>query len=728
MPFEQGFKLCSFLLASIAFTGLLLAGTIPAWLGFLTTIIFALTWLRMFEWPLASRFAAGISAPPMIWNGLLIGAFAIFLLDIIAISRELLPAGIHFLVMLLGIKLLTLHQRRDHRQLYAICLMAMLASAALTTDAWYFPIFLLYLFAAVWALLLYNLAGDSPLLLFTSDINRGLRIPSSGLITYSYFWLINGVAIVTLLFTLAIFFVLPRISAGVFPKSRVDGLKTTGFSERVDLGMIGSVKEDPQIVMRVELPDHSEDVKDYLYLRGVAYDHYNGRSWRASRNDRQNLDLIADGTFAVPLGRTRVSDNRSELLRQDILLEVLDTPVLFAVPFAERINGEFNGLTGDGMDGIHLALPPLSRTRYSVISRDRQVLAEEQLAAELHYPHSLAIRYLQLPTLSPSVAELALRVAGEATTPYSKMVAVHRHLLNSYRYSLDVGNTMSPHPIEDFLFKRKTGYCEHFATAMVIMLRELGVPARLVTGFLATEWNNFGHYFTVRQRDAHAWVEVYFPNSGWITMDPTPDSGFIESSSSWNTIQSIGQSFELHWDRLFIRYSARDQLAIFYSLRDSTESAHDLLWHWSASLRETAVKNVGKYSGAFRFAKNLYLGFAAIVVGAGLMLVVFFFRKRLWFRIFSRPSATHNQHQVSELYRIMLDVVERRGIIRRPSTTPLELVREVHKQWAEADSVVAKVTALYCRGRFSESALSHDEIVHVEDQVRALQQLSRATG
>ena len=90
-----------------------------------------------------------------------------------------------------------------------------------------------------------------------------------------------------------------------------------------------------------------------------------------------------------------------------------------------------------------------------------------------------------------------------------------------YQYTLDVGGHRSDSPLDDFLFTRKTGYCEHYATAMVILLRTLGVPARLVTGYFASEWNNFGHYYAIRQQDAHAWVEVWFPRSGWITFDPT---------------------------------------------------------------------------------------------------------------------------------------------------------------------------------------------------------------
>src|SRR5262249_4618376 len=122
---------------------------------------------------------------------------------------------------------------------------------------------------------------------------------------------------------------------------------------------------------------------------------------------------------------------------------------------------------------------------------------------------------------------------------------------------------------------RKAGYCEHYATAMVILLRTVGIPARLVTGFLATEWNEFGGYYTVRQQDAHAWVEVYFPRSGWVTMDPTPTVSTPVFTSRWDVLRRLSESFRLQWDRLFVRYSVGDQLAIVQGIRRGGDFLRD---------------------------------------------------------------------------------------------------------------------------------------------------------
>jgi transglutaminase-like putative cysteine protease len=726
MPFERAFRLSSILLAATAFAGLLFARNVPAWLAVLTTTILFLILFQTLGVPYARRITDSLSASSTIWNVLLIGAFLFFLLDVTAISRELLPAGIHFLVILLNIKLFTLHQRRDYRHLYAISLMAILASAALTTDAWYVPIFLGYLLTVVWSLLLYHLTKEAPSHPLTSADEPVSDVHSPARITIRFFWMTNGIAVITFALTLVIFFLLPRISAGLLQNSRGEGLKTSGFSERVDLGMIGAVKEDPQIVMRVELPNLPATGKDRLYLRGVAYDRYNGRSWSTTGRRRRNLDLVADGTFAVRSRGNLAPASLSEPLRQDILLEALDTSVLFAAPFAEYVSGDFPTVQADGMTGLHLPFPVSSRLRYSVASRERQILAEEQVAKDLDYSNFVRDQYLQLPELSHQVTELAWRVTAAAATPYEKTVAIQQHLINGYRYSLDTGTEVSNRPIEDFLFTRKTGYCEHYATAMVLMLRSLGIPARLVTGFLATEWNDFGQYYTVRQRDAHAWVEVYYPNSGWVTMDPTPASGTAPIPSGWNILQRVGESFRLQWDRLFIRYSARDQMAVVYSLRDSSGSARDLFGRWVTALKTLASQAMEQLSTQADAASPLALGLLTILLGAGIALLVIVIKRAWWDAIPSHRPIFRKQQQIAQLYRKMLDVVARQGLVKHPASTPTEFLQLVRTEWSEAGSMVAELTALYCRGRFSGSALTHEEIALAAKQIRSLQQLNRA--
>ena len=728
MPFEQAFALSSVLLAATAFSGLVFSQSVPLWLAFPTVIILMISMLHAGGVIFVRRAMAQVTVSPTLWNVFLIGSFVILLIDLTVVSRDLLPAGIHFLVVLLDIKLLTLQQRRDYRHLYAISLMAILAAAALTTDAWYVPVFLLYLLAAVWTLLLYHLTqetGETPAVITASSTTAYLTT-SQGRITHRFFWLTNGTAVLTITLTLAIFFLIPRIGAGVLQKTSGEALRTTGFSDRVDLGTIGSVKQDPQIVMRIELPDQPAVEKDRLYLRGLAYDQYNGRSWSHSGTRRRSLSLVADGTFLTRPAGSRLPHSQSIPFRQDILLETLDTAVLFAAPFAELVSGEFLTVQADAMSGLHLPFPPSSRIRYSVTSQAPRLVADERIASILAYPDSIRSHYLQVPVGSEQVADLAYRVSQQATTPFERTLAIQQHLLENYRYSLEADTTTLSHPLEEFLFTRKTGYCEHYATAMVVMLRTVGIPARLVTGFLATEWNEYGGYFTVRQRDAHAWVEVYFPHSGWITMDPTPTVSAAVTTTRWEPLSQLGESLRLKWDRLFVHYSAKDQLAVVRGVRESSDALRERASQWVSLLSAPISQVLSRLTSMVRTFHPGMLGLVTGVIVVGLALLLLMLRDRIGLWATTHLPTSHQQLAIVQLYARMVRTVEKHGVNKPPTATASEFARLVEREWEAAGPMVADVIALYHQGRFSRTPLTPDELSRAVEQVARLQSLIHA--
>jgi transglutaminase-like putative cysteine protease len=727
MPFDQAFALSSVLLAATAFSGLVLAQSVPLWLALPTAIILIMSLLHAGGALFLRRAMAQITVSPTLWNVLLIGAFVILLIDLTVISRDLLPAGIHFLVVLLGIKLLTLQQRRDYRHLYAISLMAILASAALTTDAWYVPIFLLYLLAAVWTLLLYHLTQE------TGEIPAAGTPPSTAAchaifpsrITHRFFWLTNGTAVLTVALTLVIFFLIPRIGAGVLQKTSGEALRTTGFSDQVDLGTIGSVKQDPQIVMRVELPDQPAVEKDRFYLRGLAYDQYNGRSWSHTGTRRRSLNLGADGTFLVRPASQRPPDSLPGTIRQDILLEMLDTTVLFAAPLAELVSGEFPTIQTDAMGGLHLPFPPSSRIRYSVTSHVPQLITDERTASILTYPDAIRSHYLQVPMESQRVADLAHRVIQQTTAPFEQALAIQQHLLENYRYSLENDTATLNHPLEEFLFTRKTGYCEHYATAMVVMLRTVGIPARLVTGFLATEWNEYGGYFTVRQRDAHAWVEVYFPHSGWITMDPTPTVNAAVTSSRWEALSRLMGSVRLQWDRLFVHYSAKDQLAVVRGVREGSDALRERVSQWTSSVSAPIRQALGRLTHMARTFHPGMLGLITGVIVIGLALLILVLRDRIGLWAATHVPITHPQLAIVQLYTRMLRMLDRHGMKKPPAATASEFSKLIERDWKAAGPIVADVTALYHQGRFSQTPLTPGELSRAVEQLGRLQSLAQ---
>lgn len=713
MALDQALRLSSILLAGTSFASLALAILLPAWLLALAGIAFAIALLRMNHASLISKRLCHLRFSALTWNVFLLLAFTGFWIDLLLVSQELLPAGIHFLVMLLVNKLSNLDQRRDYFHLYAISLITLLASAAMTTQLWYAPFFFLYLVAGVWTLLLYHLMKEKEERPGGQTAGIDLVQPPSSLAYMSprFFWTANTMAAGAFGLTLLFFFFIPRIGVGFFQNNHGERLRTTGFTEHVDLGIIGPVKQDPGIVMRVEVSESVGDgtKREPLYLRGVAYNRYSGKSWSNSLPHRRTLTELPQGTFTLRTPGVKPPAASARRLRQEILLEPLDTAVLFGAPLPVSVKGDFLSVQADLMGSLHLPYASHARIQYTAYSLPTTLVSTEKTAAALLYPEFVLQHYLQVPVIHSEVADLARLVTQPATSVSQAVHLIHTHLLTTYRYSLDVPSLQSAHPLEDFLLTRKTGYCEHYATAMVILLRTVGIPARLVTGFLATEWNGFGKYYTVRQRDAHAWVEVYFPQAGWITMDPTPPVADASAQGWWQSAGNVMDSARLKWDRLFIHYSASDQLAVVQGIRESGEVVRTRM---SESL--TALLAV---------VSTMLSGFMKALAPAGIpqAAIIFFlficagYVGRRMLRQHGLGTArqdVHSPHQrvVITLYTTMIDCFAQNGIIKPASATPLEFLHHVREQWSEAWPSAHVLTHLYARVRFGMAPLSAEEL------------------
>ena len=364
--------------------------------------------------------------------------------------------------------------------------------------------------------------------------------------------------------------------------------------------------------------------------------------------------------------------------------------------------------------------------QYTVYSSPTAVNAAEKRASALLYPDSILQQYLQMPVMNEQILELARQITKPANSIAQAVTLVQTHLLSHYRYNLDVPSLQSSHPLEDFLLTRKTGYCEHYATAMVIMLRSVGIPARLVTGFLATEWNEFGGYYTVRQRDAHAWVEVYFPQSGWITMDPTPPAPEAIGASWWQSANSAMDSIRLKWDRLFVHYSAHDQFTVVQGIREGGEAVRAGLSETLSALSAQGAAIVGRLvtsltpSGIPHQAVVLLLALAAAY---GVMTALRRFRKRP----LQNSVLSTQQQTVITLYTNMLHCCAQRGLPKPVSTTSLEFLDHIQARWGEAWPFAHALTQLYTRVRFGQAPLTDEDLRIAETHLRRLRLLRRST-
>jgi transglutaminase-like putative cysteine protease len=294
-----------------------------------------------------------------------------------------------------------------------------------------------------------------------------------------------------------------------------------GFSTRLDLSYRGGLSDD--IMMYVRSPAWS-------YWRSHAFDTYDGRTWMQSDSSVEVLERV--GALFDLKDDNRFWLSEDYFVQTYSIVQPMPNLVFTAGdPVHLYIAADEIGIDKTG--GIRLGEPLRPGMIYSVMSVRQDYAPDALRAARSTYPRRLA-PYLQLPeTVTQRTRDLALELTRDAPTVYDKVIALRDHLLAAYPYDYypppQAPNTDA---VDQFLFVDQRGVCEHYVSALVVMLRTLGIPARLVSGYGSGDYNAFTNYYEVRANDAHAWAEVYFPGSGWVSFDPTPGwNGFPQTGT-----------------------------------------------------------------------------------------------------------------------------------------------------------------------------------------------------
>jgi len=249
-----------------------------------------------------------------------------------------------------------------------------------------------------------------------------------------------------------------------------------------------------------------------LYLRTRTYDHFQNNRWSDTNNRTRKL-LPEHGNFNLP---SPDDGEKVEYVVQVVSTIDANLP-LSAHPNSLRAPAEVIAQGPDGVVYLSTRIQP--GFRYSAIS----LLANNSVRPVARDVPSDRSPYLQLPDgFSPRIGELAQQVNAAAKSPFDKAVALESHLRSAYAYSFEtIFTSQNVTPLEDFLFVTRRGHCEFFASAMAMMLREIGIPSRVVHGYLSHSFNPLTGFYEVRTFDGHAWVEAYIDGVGWMTFEPT---------------------------------------------------------------------------------------------------------------------------------------------------------------------------------------------------------------
>ena len=182
--------------------------------------------------------------------------------------------------------------------------------------------------------------------------------------------------------------------------------------------------------------------------------------------------------------------------------------------------------------------------------------------------------YLELPAIDRRIPRLAEQITVSAANNYDKARAVEEFLRTHFAYTLQLPRNVPHDPLANFLFERRQGHCEYFASSMAVMLRTLGIPSRVVNGFRTGEFNDLTSQYVVRASNAHSWVEAYFPKYGWVAFDPTPGAS-IPLRTGWNRMSLYVDAMASFWREWVVNYDAGHQQSL---VADAGSRSRNLLW------------------------------------------------------------------------------------------------------------------------------------------------------
>jgi len=710
MSFSTYFRAFSYGMIAVAMLALVLAGGLSAGLALLFLIVMVGSWmLENTKWQLPERYGLAI----------VLLSIPLFFLDWHyqkasgePTERLGVTALAHLIVFLSAIKLLQVKKDRDWVFLYLISFFEVLLAAGLSFSPVFLGTLTLYLLCGLSAVTAFEIQkarrslapAETRLLVppdsrvFKKSGQRSWRTTEAARLP------VVAVSLLILIFVLALplFLIAPRSGAAALTRSGGALPNFVGFSENVTLGQIGTLKQSDDVVMRVRVEDAQPQRE--LRWRGVALDEFTGMGWKKSAQARQ-LDIIQErgGYFKID-----TTEAIHRLTTQTFFLEPLESPVLFAAPRVVALQGDLPFVRVDAESSIQSRRHDFERLMYKALS-DTNEPRMDQLRNDLRPLPLPYYRYLQLPDkLDPRIGPLATTIIlhANASNRYDAAKAIESYLQREYPYTLEMKASGSD-PLADFLFNVKTGHCEYFATAMVILLRTHGIASRLVNGFTPGAYNDAAGAYTVRQFNAHSWVEVYFPETrAWVTFDPTPPAGRTEPVRTGFTaqLQKYGEALELLWFQYVVGYDKQEQRSLATSLQHRVFDYGRIVSSMLTTLS--------------RYLNRDVLAVAAGVTAVALTLLLIIFGKRIW--RWTRSGLVHSSGDERafsnvQFYERLISLMEQRGVARDKHLTPLEFANTLRSNEALV------ITRAYNRVRFGGQKLSATERKEVERALFALE-------
>jgi hypothetical protein len=653
--------------------------------------------------------------------------FAFYAADYFYFSESFINATVHMVLFSMVIKIFSVRRDRDLLYLAVLSFLLVLAAAVLTVDTLFLLTFSLFILVAIATFISMEMRrSERETLAASLPPQQDIKFHSS----------LAGVSAILGLLTLAgaalIFFILPRInSSGYLRNLGVQGAMMSGFSQEVSLGGIGQIQQSSSVVMHVQVLDGKlpEDVK----WRGIALANFDGLRWYNAPEVptfhglyNSPLDLTHISNFSFYSGSESVPHLSN--LSYRVVMEPVGLNLFFLAPAPLKINGDYRVLEIKS-DGSIFTTRPAEGSIGAGESESAQTIGVYSAEADTRnpepyvrdsnsrdYPPHVAFLYLQMPRLDPRIAQLARQVTAQAGSNYERAKAVEQYLRTNFGYTLQLPGMREADPLARFLFERKKGHCEYFASSMAMMLRALRIPARVVNGFRGGEYNDLTGSYIVREKDAHSWVEAYFPEYGWVTFDPTPAGPSAAPATGWSRLALYMDAAGQLWREWIVNYDFSHQVRLRTEISTKTGNVQTSFRSWLWQKYQSIVQTMGDWQRRLEALSPAEMAVCCLLLG---LLLALPFAPRAW-RRWERARMLRNPQRAprtsaSFWYLRLLRTLARRGMRKQAAQTPEEFTASIGDPRMRQG--VALFTEHYERARFAESVEDAQRLPELYEEI-----------
>jgi len=624
---------------------------------------------------------------------------AFYPLDYLYLSRDFLTATIHLVFFLAVVKILTARTERDFFYVKIIAFLELLAASVLSSSANYFLFLALFLFFGVGTFSASEMRRSA--VRTDSVVRSGQRHLNLRLLGVTIF-AVGGI----LTLTASLFFLLPRTARAAFQRLVPQRYHVPGFSNEVTLGQIGELKMRNTAVMHARILTGNEMAPHGLKWRGAALTQFDGKRWF---NETNSTEVLRVEGGVLRISSLEDTLRRARRISYEVVMQESTSDAVFLAGSPETIQIGVPLVIRTPANTFRL-FGPADQLRYRVYALLETDGDPKYIGVALT-PEERMVN-LRVPALDSRIAELAKQVTTGLESDADRARAMEGYLRKTFPYTTELPQVETTDPVADFLFRRKKGHCEYFASSLAVMLRSVGIPARVATGFQSGVFNPLSGWYLIRASDAHSWVEVWLKGKGWTTFDPTPPDPNPPGHTLSMRLQLYADALQVFWQDWVLSYDIERQLNLAARVEQSSRS-FQLRW-FEGAVADWMKRAKAGVDSARQHAWQAVLG-VAILTAAFLFGPALFRHARTALRVERVRRGQVSSSDATLLYRRMLDMLHQKGIEKPAWVTPCEFAGTVKDPRAAA--LVGEFTNIYNALRFGNNHTAAPRLVALLDEL-----------